>query len=265
MIIDSYICPLSKLTNNPSDQWKQAMNVLFTPESLIALLTLTSLEIVLGIDNIIFLTILVDRLPPYQRAYARHMGLGLAMITRLCLLFSLSWIMSLTETLFSVMSQEISGRDIILLTGGLFLIWKSTHEMHQTIEGQLEEKTEVPSNNQSKRYFFFIVGQIAIIDVVFSLDSVITAVGLVGQLWIMVTAVVLAVVVMMFAARRIGEFVSGHPTLKVLALSFLILIGVSLIADGLDFHIPKGYIYFAMTFSLIVEMFNSRLRKRPAS
>ncbi len=241
------------------------MDLLFTPESLIALLTLTSLEIVLGIDNIIFLTILVDRLPSHQRAYARNIGLGLAMITRLGLLFSLSWIMSLTETLFSIMDQEISGRDIILLAGGLFLIWKSTHEIHQSIEGHSEGEPETSSVKQSTKYFFFILGQIAIIDVVFSLDSVITAVGLVDQLWVMVSAVVLAVIVMMFTARPIGEFVSNHPTLKVLALSFLILIGVSLVADGLDFHIPKGYIYFAMAFSLIVEMLNSRLRKRPAS
>ncbi|WP_419535622.1 TerC family protein [Endozoicomonas sp.] len=241
------------------------MDLLFTPESLIALLTLTSLEIVLGIDNIIFLTILVDRLPSHQRAYARNIGLGLAMITRLGLLFSLSWIMSLTETLFSIMDQEISGRDIILLAGGLFLIWKSTHEIHQSIEGHSEGEPETSSVKQSTKYFFFILGQIAIIDVVFSLDSVITAVGLVDQLWVMVSAVVLAVIVMMFAAHPIGEFVSNHPTLKVLALSFLILIGVSLVADGLDFHIPKGYIYFAMAFSLIVEMLNSRLRKRPAS
>lgn len=241
------------------------MDLLFTPESLIALLTLTSLEIVLGIDNIIFLTILVDRLPSHQRAYARNIGLGLAMITRLGLLFSLSWIMSLTETLFSIMDQAISGRDIILLAGGLFLIWKSTHEIHQSIEGISEGEPETSSVKQSTKYFFFILGQIAIIDVVFSLDSVITAVGLVDQLWVMVSAVVLAVIVMMFAARPIGEFVSNHPTLKVLALSFLILIGVSLVADGLDFHIPKGYIYFAMAFSLIVEMLNSRLRKRPAS
>ncbi|WP_419835478.1 TerC family protein [Endozoicomonas atrinae] len=241
------------------------MDLLFTPESLIALLTLTSLEIVLGIDNIIFLTILVDRLPSHQRAYARNIGLGLAMITRLGLLFSLSWIMSLTETLFFILDQAISGRDIILLTGGLFLIWKSTHEIHESIEGLSEGEPETSSGKQSTKYFFFILGQIAIIDVVFSLDSVITAVGLVNQLWVMVSAIVLAVIVMMFAARSIGEFVSDHPTLKVLALSFLILIGVSLVADGLDFHIPKGYIYFAMAFSLIVEMLNSRLRKRPIS
>ena len=241
------------------------MDLLFTTESLIALLTLTSLEIVLGIDNIIFITILVDRLPAHQRTYARNIGLALAMITRLALLFSLSWIMGLTETLFSIMNQEISGRDIILLTGGLFLIWKSTHEIHQSIEGEDETESETSPGARSSRYFFFILGQIAIIDVVFSLDSVITAVGLVDQLWVMVTAVVLAVIVMMFAARSIGEFVSDHPTLKVLALSFLILIGVSLFADGLDFHIPKGYIYFAMAFSLIVEMLNSRLRKRPIS
>ena len=241
------------------------MDLLFTTESLIALLTLTSLEIVLGIDNIIFITILVDRLPAHQRTCARNIGLALAMITRLALLFSLSWIMGLTETLFSIMNQEISGRDIILLTGGLFLIWKSTHEIHQSIEGKDETESATSPGTRSSRYFFFILGQIAIIDVVFSLDSVITAVGLVDQLWVMVTAVVLAVIVMMFAARSIGEFVSDHPTLKVLALSFLILIGVSLVADGLDFHIPKGYIYFAMAFSLIVEMLNSRLRKRPIS
>lgn len=239
------------------------MDLLFSPESLIALLTLTSLEIVLGIDNIIFLTILVDRLPEHQRTYARNIGLGLAMITRLGLLFSLSWIMGLTETLFTVMEQGISGRDIILLTGGLFLIWKSTHEIHQSLESLNETQSKTSSRQHTSGYFFFILGQIAIIDIVFSLDSVITAVGLVDQLWVMVTAVILAVMVMMFAAGPIGRFVSNHPTLKVLALSFLILIGVALMADGLDFHIPKGYIYFAMAFSLIVEMLNSRLRKQP--
>ncbi len=239
------------------------MDLLFSPESLIALLTLTSLEIVLGIDNIIFLTILVDRLPEHQRAYALNIGLSLAMITRLGLLFSLSWIMGLTETLFTVMEQGISGRDIILLTGGLFLIWKSTHEIHQSMGDNDGTQSDESKSNNANGYFFFILGQIAIIDIVFSLDSVITAVGLVDQLWVMATAVVLAVMVMMFAAGPIGRFVSNHPTLKVLALSFLILIGVSLMADGLDFHIPKGYIYFAMAFSLIVEMFNSRLRKQP--
>lgn len=238
------------------------MDLLLSTESLIALLTLTSLEVVLGIDNIIFLTILVDRLPEHQRTYARNMGLGLAMITRLGLLFSLSWIMGLTETLFTVMQQGISGRDIILLTGGLFLIWKSTHEIHQSLESLSETQSKASLRQSTLGYFFFILGQIAIIDIVFSFDSVITAVGLVDQLWVMVTAVILAVMVMMVAAGPIGQFVSNHPTLKVLALSFLILIGVSLVADGLDFHIPKGYIYFAMTFSLIVEMLNSPFRKR---
>nr|MDT0251750.1 TerC family protein [Endozoicomonas sp.] len=241
------------------------MDLLFTPESLIALLTLTSLEIILGIDNIIFLTILVDRLPRHQRAYGRQIGLGLAMITRLGLLFSLSWVVGLTETLFSVIEQDISGRDIILLTGGLFLIWKSTHEIHQSMEHHDDAPAKQSSGNSTTGYFFFILGQIAIIDIVFSLDSVITAVGLVDELWVMVTAVILAVMVMMFAAGPIGRFVSNHPTLKILALSFLILIGVSLMADGLDFHIPKGYIYFAMAFSLIIEMLNSRLRKQPES
>lgn len=238
------------------------MDQLITAEALIALLTLTSLEIVLGIDNIIFLTILVDRLPPEQREKARIMGLGLAMLTRIGLLLSLTWVMGLTEPLFTLFQEVISGRDLILIGGGLFLIYKSTHEIHELFAINTPGSEE-PSHEQSLpgRYFFFILIQIALVDIIFSLDSVITAVGLANQLWVMVTAIVLSVLIMMLAAGAIGSFVSQHPTLKVLALSFLIMIGIALVAEGLDFHIPKGYIYFAMAFSLAVEMLNFRLRK----
>lgn len=236
------------------------MEYLFTTEALIALVTLTALEIVLGIDNIIFITILVDRLPPQQRPRARTLGLSLAMLTRIALLMSLSWVMKLTAPLITLWDQAISGRDLILLGGGLFLIAKSTHEIHGTLE---------PDNSTDSRHkppaltshFSLIMAQIAVIDIIFSLDSVITAVGLADQLWVMVTAIVIAVLVMMMAAGAIGAFVSQHPTLKMLALSFLILVGASLVAEGLDFHIPKGYIYFAMAFSLMVEFLNIKVRR----
>ncbi|MDA8101173.1 MAG: TerC family protein [Nitrospiraceae bacterium] len=233
------------------------MDWLFNPEAWIALLTLTALEIVLGIDNIIFISILVGRLPARQRGKGRVLGLGLAMLTRIMLLLSLTWVMKLTAPLFTVLAQEISGRDIILICGGLFLIWKSTMEIHQSLEGAEEERS-------AKVYAGFAATliQIAVIDIIFSLDSVITAVGLANQVAVMIIAIVLAVIVMMFASRAIGEFVERHPTVKVLALSFLVLIGVALIAEGFDLHIPKGYIYFAMAFSVIVEMLNIRMRKK---
>lgn len=230
---------------------------LYSPEAWIALATLTALEIVLGIDNIIFISILVGRLPPKQRNIARRLGLGLAMLTRLMLLFSLAWVMGLVDPLFSIFGHEVSGRDIILVLGGLFLLAKSTHEIHNSFEPH-----ETSGANMAAAGFASILVQIAILDVVFSLDSVITAVGLVDQLSIMVIAIVASVGVMLFAAKPIGDFVDENPTIKMLALSFLILVGFTLIAEGFEVHIPKGYIYFAMAFSLGVEALNIRLRKR---
>ena len=230
------------------------------PHAWVALATLTALEVVLGIDNIIFISILVGRLPAEQRDAARRAGLALAMVSRLALLFTLSWIMQLTEPLFTVLGQAISGRDLILLGGGLFLIWKATHEVHGALEG--EEHTGGDASAAARANFASILVQIAIIDVVFSLDSVITAVGLVDQISVMVTAIVLTVGLMMVAARPIGDFVDRHPTVKMLALSFLILVGMALVAEGAGFHIPKGYIYFAMAFSVAVEMLNIRVRTR---
>ena len=226
------------------------------PSAWVALATLTLLEIVLGIDNIIFISILVGRLPEAQRQKARILGLGLAMGTRILLLLSLAWVMRLTEPLFSVLDEAISGRDLILLVGGLFLIAKSTHEIHQSLEGAAEE----PGTVSKTVGFMSTLVQIAILDIIFSLDSVITAVGMADHVPVMVLAIVIAVGVMMFAAKAIGDFVDTHPTIKMLALSFLILVGVALMAEGLDLHIPKGYIYFAMAFSLVVEMINIRLR-----
>lgn len=228
------------------------------PQAWIALFTLTALEIVLGIDNIIFISILVGRLPEHQRNKARRLGLALAMGSRIALLMSLAWIMRLTEPLFSVAGFDITGRDIILIGGGLFLLWKSVHEIHNSLEGE-DEANEVNARAAS---FGGVLVQIAIIDIVFSLDSVITAVGLANQIMVMVLAIVISVGVMMFAAKPIGEFVDRHPTIKILALSFLVLVGVTLIAEGLGTHVPKGYIYFAMAFSVIVEMINIRMRKR---
>ncbi|MCX4070664.1 TerC family protein [Aeromonas caviae] len=226
------------------------------PSAWVALATLTLLEIVLGIDNIIFISILVGRLPEAQRQKARILGLGLAMGTRILLLLSLAWVMRLTEPLFTVLGEAISGRDLILLVGGLFLIAKSTHEIHQSLEGAAEEAGVVSKTAG----FLSTLVQIAILDIIFSLDSVITAVGMADHVPVMVLAIIIAVGVMMFAAKAIGDFVDTHPTIKMLALSFLILVGVALMAEGLDLHIPRGYIYFAMAFSLVVEMINIRLR-----
>lgn len=230
-----------------------------SPEAWIALGTLTALEIVLGIDNIIFISILVGRLPQHQRELGRRVGIGLAMLTRLGLLFSIAWVMSLKETWFTVLAQEISGRDVILILGGLFLLFKSTHEIHNSLEG-VEDSTDVPV----VAGLGSVLVQIAILDIVFSLDSVITAVGLVEHVSIMAIAIILAVVVMLMAAKSIGDFVDRHPTIKILALSFLILVGVTLIVEGFDVHVPKGYIYFAMAFSVLVEMLNIRMRKKAA-
>ncbi|MGY0196137.1 TerC family protein [Leptothrix sp. BB-4] len=231
------------------------------PNAWIALATLTALEIVLGIDNIIFISILVGRLPEAQRDRARRLGLSLAMGSRIALLMSLAWIMRLTNPLFTVMGNEISGRDLILLGGGLFLLWKSVHEIHASLEGGHGEG-DGEARTPAVATFSGVLVQIAIIDIVFSLDSVITAVGLADQISVMVLAILISVAVMMFAAKSIGEFVDRHPTIKMLALSFLVLVGVTLIAEGLDTHVPKGYIYFAMAFSVIVEMINIRLRSR---
>ena len=235
------------------------MEWLSDPQAWAALATLTALEIVLGIDNIIFISILVGRLPARQRDKARFLGLGLAMGTRLLLLASLTWVMSLTAPLFAALGQEISGRDLILLGGGLFLLVKSTSEIHEGLEGPEESR-----GHKAVVSFAGVLAQIAIIDIIFSLDSVITAVGLAQQLSVMALATVISVIVMMFAARTISEFVDQHPTVKMLALAFLILVGTALIAEGLEFHIPKGYIYFAMAFSVAVEMLNLRLRRRAA-
>ncbi len=228
-----------------------------SPEAWVALATLTTLEIVLGIDNIIFISILVGRLPESQRDKGRVIGLALAMITRLALLFSITWVMRLENTWVSFLGQDLSGRDFILIIGGLFLLTKSTREIHSSLE--IEEETHTARAQPS---FFSVLIQIAILDVVFSLDSVITAVGLVDQVSIMVIAIVVAVGVMLFASKSISDFVDANPTIKMLALSFLILVGMTLIAEGFDAHIPKGYIYFAMAFSLAVEFLNITLRKR---
>ncbi|MBY5992363.1 TerC family protein [Ferrimonas balearica] len=232
---------------------------IYSPEAWIALATLTSLEIVLGIDNIIFISILVSRLPERQRDFARRLGLGLAMVTRLALLFSLTWVMGLTDSLFSVFGQGISGRDLILVGGGLFLLAKATHEIHNSLEGESEAHSSSGTASMG-----MILVQIAILDVVFSLDSVITAVGLADQIMVMAIAIVIAVGVMLFSAKAIGEFVDSHPTVKMLALSFLVLVGMTLIAEGFEVHIPKGYVYFAMAFSVAVEMLNLKMRKRRA-
>lgn len=230
------------------------------PEAWVALVTLTSLEIVLGIDNIIFISILVGRLPDKQRDKGRNIGLALAMIARILLLLSLTWVMGLTEPLFNLLSYEISGRDLILILGGLFLLAKSTHEIHNSLEGEEESH-----KNIVKVSFIGVLVQIALLDIVFSLDSVITAVGLAKNIEVMILAIVIAVGVMMLSAKSLGNFVDTHPTIKMLALSFLILVGVSLIGEGLEMHIPKGYIYFAMAFSIGVEVLNMKIRKSKGS
>ncbi len=242
------------------------MEFLLDPNVWIAFAMLTALEIVLGVDNIIFISILVGRLPAHQRDKARRLGLAFAMVTRLALLASLSWIMGLTQDLFSVAGQGISGRDLVLLLGGAFLLWKASHEIFVEVEAR--EMDEAPATDAATlkaaggRLFWGIIGQIAVIDIVFSLDSVITAVGMVDQLSVMVAAVIAAVGVMMFAAKPIGEFVDSHPSIKVLALAFLVMVGMALAGEALEFHIPKGYIYAAMAFSLAVEFLNLRARAK---
>ena len=227
------------------------------PQIWIAFLTLSLLELVLGIDNVIFISILSGKLPKADQARARYIGLSLALVMRVLLLFSLTWVMGLTEPLFTVVGQHVSGRDLILLIGGLFLIFKSTHEIHGSLEG-----SEGESSKKVYAGFAGVIVQIMLLDIVFSLDSVITAVGMVDNVWVMIAAVVVSIIAMMLFAGKIGAFVQRHPTIKMLALSFLLMIGVSLIAEGLEFHIPKGYIYFAMAFSVLVEMLNIRLRKK---
>ena len=242
------------------------MDFLMDPNLWMAFAMLTGLEIVLGIDNIIFLTILVGRLPEEKRDIGRRLGLGFALVTRLMLLCSLSWVMGLTETLFSVLGQDISGRDLILIGGGLFLLYKSAKEIFVEVEAKemhddmVEEKA--PTKRQGATLFWSIIAQIAIIDIVFSLDSVITAVGMVDKLPVMIAAVVTSCVIMMWAAKPIGDFVTAHPSVKVLALSFLTMVGMTLIAEGFDAHVSKGYIYAAMGFSLFVEFLNIRARAK---
>lgn len=226
------------------------------PQTWIALITLSALEIVLGIDNIIFISIQASKLPSHQQEKARLIGLGLAMFIRIALLFSLSWLMGLTTPFFTALGNEISGRDLILICGGVFLLWKSTMEIHEKLEGE-----ETITSGRVVTSFGSVIVQILLLDIVFSLDSIITAIGMANQLAVMVAAVVIAVGFMMLFSGKISEFVENHPTIKMLALSFLLLIGISLIGDGLDMHIPKGYIYFAMAFSVVVEMLNLKLRR----
>jgi predicted tellurium resistance membrane protein TerC len=242
------------------------MEFLFDPNVWIAFAMLTALEIVLGVDNIIFISILVGRLPPHLRDKARRLGLGFAMVSRLLLLFSLSWVMGLTADLFSVLGQGISGRDLVLLFGGLFLLWKASHEIFVEVEAREQHGPPVADAAQLKaagaRLFWSVIGQIAVIDIVFSLDSVITAVGMVDEIGIMVAAVVASVAVMLVAAKPIGDFVDRHPSVKVLALAFLVMVGMALTAEAFDADIPKGYIYAAMAFSLLVEALNIRARAK---
>ena len=226
------------------------------PDTWAALLALTSLEIVLGIDNIVFIAILSGRLPEKHQGLAYRLGLGAALITRLLLLFAISWGMGLTEPLFSVMTHSFSGRDLILLCGGLFLIGKASHEIFETVEGEAAH----PTTSGTKADLLGTILQIMVLDIVFSLDSVITAVGMAEELWIMVTAMVIAVGIMLVSAQAIGNFVNRHPSMKILALSFLMLVGVLLTAEGMGQHIEKGYIYFAMAFSFLVELINMRVR-----
>ena len=233
------------------------LEFLLSPEIWIAFFTLTALELVLGIDNIIFISILVDKLPKEKQELARRIGLFLAMFMRIALLLLLSWIVGLTEPVLTLFGYGVSGRDLILIAGGLFLIWKSTGEVHQLLEGEEGEESRKVANS-----FAGVILQIMVIDLVFSLDSIITAVGMVSQVGVMIAAVVASVGLMMLFARAIGEFVSNHPTIKMLALSFLVVVGVVLLADGFGHHVPKGYIYFAMAFSVGVEMLNIRMRKK---
>jgi predicted tellurium resistance membrane protein TerC len=237
------------------------MHDLFTLENLIALLTLTALEVVLGIDNIVFLAILSGKLPPEKRARARRIGLSMAMIMRVLLLMGIKWVMGLTEPLFAVVAQKVSGRDLILLAGGLFLIGKSVREIHERMEGAAAHGEAGPRAVAVS--FAGVVTQIALIDLVFSLDSVITAVGMANRLSIMIVAVIVAILIMMAFAGAVSDFVERHPTIKMLALAFLLLIGVMLIAEGLHHHINRGYIYFAMAFALFVEFLNIRTTRRP--
>ena len=232
------------------------MELLTSPQAWIALATLTALELVLGIDNIIFISILVDKLPPERREFARRLGLFMAMFMRIGLLLVLAWIVGLVEPLFTIIGNEISGRDLILILGGLFLIWKSTSEIHQSLEGE-----EAHTSSAVKATFGAVILQIMIIDLVFSLDSIITAVGMVDDVRIMIAAVIFSVALMMVFAAPIGHFVSARPTIKMLASSFLVVVGVVLVAEGFGEHVPKGYVYFGMAFSLAVEMLNIRLRR----
>jgi predicted tellurium resistance membrane protein TerC len=232
------------------------MDLLTSPEAWIALATLTALEVVLGIDNIIFISILAGKLPEQERARARVLGLALAMLTRIALLLSLTWIMRLTTPLFAILGRELSGRDLILIVGGLFLVAKSTHEIHDKLEGPAETSARKAANS-----FGGVLITIMLLDIVFSLDSVITAVGMANHVAIMIAAIVIAVIFMMFFSGYISRFVDKHPTIKMLALAFLLLIGVTLVAEGLGQHIAKGYIYFAMAFSVFVEMLNLRIRR----
>ena len=233
------------------------MELLVDPQAWIALATLTALELVLGIDNIIFIAILVDRLPLHQRERARRLGLFMAMFMRIALLMVLAWIIGLVTPLFSVYGRDISGRGLILILGGAFLIWKSTGEIHQSLEGAEEHRA-----SGGKAAFAAVIGQIMIVDLVFSLDSIITAVGMVDDVRIMIAAVVCSVALMMVFAGPIGRFVSDHPTIKMLALAFLVVVGIVLVAEGMGHHVPKGYIYFGMAFSLGVEMLNIRMRRK---
>ena len=235
------------------------MELLVDPQVWIAFATLTLLELVLGIDNIIFISILVDKLPPEKRVLARRLGLFMAMFMRIGLLLVLSWIVGLVAPLFTVAGKEISGRDLILIAGGLFLLWKSVGEIHQSLEGE-----EGHAGSAVRATFGAVILQIMIVDLVFSLDSIITAVGMVDELAVMIAAVIVSVALMMLFAGAIGRFVSAHPSIKMLALSFLVVVGVVLIAEGFDHHVPKGYVYFAMAFSLGVEMLNIHMRKRSA-
>lgn len=235
------------------------MTEIFNTENIVALFTLTFLEIVLGIDNLIFISILVSKVEKAKQGAARTLGLSMALVTRILLLLSISWVMRLTNPLFSVLDQPFSGRDIILIVGGLFLIGKSTHEIHDKMEP--EEQKEKQSKKK-KSSFISIIIQIALLDIIFSLDSVITAIGMVNNLPIMITAIIISMIVMLLSAKSISDFIDKHPTLKILALSFLLLIGVMLIADGFGQHISKGYIYFAIGFSLFVETLNLKMRAK---